>query len=423
MKVALKQSAMPTNPTANQDFTDGVFSSDVKLLLPFFGRAVANATITGQAGLSIGGSDGTNQASISHHIEDDLITTSDGDSRAFTTNTACLADAVTNSSIAEAAGSLLSNGGRLAWTDWNANELINALLVGGSDVLAAVSNGVLNSTTDVPITHGLGATPDVIIAFTINRDAVNNGTQAFGSIGFYDVVNNTYASVAYRNTNATTTSVAQALYTDSIVSNIEVAGTRNYRVTLNDIGATTFDMVADAVTANAPTTPPVVFFICLKVTNGTFKVGTFLTKTSTGVQVDISGMAAKPKLEILLPTFLTALDTISNATTPSSLGFGAAVDNESVTEQACASCYAQDAIVLGNPTPVTNTESYTSNSKAGFIFDSAGAAAVEFSVDSWISGGVSHNYSTANASGRYVAYLAIAQEAAAATPLMGQIMM
>ena len=413
MKAAVKQSAMPSSPTANQDFTDGVFSSDVKLMIPFFTRATANNTTADGAGSSFGATDGTGQAAIGHHSADALVTTSDVRTQAFTSNVATMADAVGNASIAEGSGSLLSTGGRIAWTDWNANELINALLIGGSDVSATVVSATLNGTTDVPVTHGLGATPDIIIGFTIARDTAGAGTNNY-SIGFYDVVGNTYASLSKREAGSTTTSLVSYLSTTFLAAEISNSAV-TWSVTVNDIGATTFDVVASAATPNAPTTAPVVYFICLKVTGGAYKVGTFLTKTSTGTQADITGMSAKPKLVMYLASDLltSEIDTVVATNRGESFGFGAAVDNEGVTEQGSVAAWGNDAVVLGNPTPVTEENSRTSNTKAGMIFNGSGALDTDWSISSWDSGGITNNYSTASGTARLVAYLAIAPEGAA----------
>lgn len=404
MKAAVVQSAMPSSPTANQDFTDGVFSSDVKAGLCFLSRGVTSNTIAEHSGIGIGVIDSAaTQRAWSTHNQDALGTSSDVRQEMSTTQIALFADAAANDTIAEAVGSILSNGVRAAWSDWNANELVSMLMIGGSDVEASVVSATLNGTTDVTVNHGLSAAPHVIICVSSGEAASSNGTYCH-SIGFYDVGAATYRGLSYRENNAATTLIAQKWMDSSIAS--EHSNTADtWNATINDVGATSFDVVASAATTD------VLFFLCIRVTGGTFKVGDFTTRTTTGTQADISGMAAAPKAVIYATSFLSSASgagTIVNDTNCESFGIGAAVNNESVTQQAASAKWADDAVVLGT----TDTKSLTSGNKAGVAFNGSGALAYAFDIESWDSGGVTHDYTTVDGTARRVIYLAIAPAAA-----------
>lgn len=404
MKVAIKQSAMPAS-TTTQDFTDTGFASDVKLFMPYLTRATANDTIANDWTQCVGAYDNTRQWCLSIHEDHNRITSTLTDSRDFLTNAACMADTITTTSIAEGAASNLSTGGRITWSDIDNLELVNGLLLGGSDVEASVVHGTLNGTTPVSVTHNLSGAPDVIIAYTMGAAEAGTTAQRW-SQGFYDVASNTYVCNVQRSSSGDpTTIIDQAIYTTYVAASI--TATLVWGVTLSSIGSTTFSMAASAASTAE------VYFICLKVTGGAFKVGTFLTKTTTGTQADISGMSAAPALVMYLPSFLTSangLDTIIAATTCESTGLGVAVNNGGSTEYGTIAMFNNDGTTLGN----TSCKCVTSNTKAGFIFGGGGALAVDWNINSWDSGGITNNYVTADATARYVGYLAIAPTAAAA---------
>jgi hypothetical protein len=155
--------------------------------------------------------------------------------------------------------------------------------------------------------------------------------------------------------------------------------------------------VADAATTD------IIKFVCLKVTGGAYKVGTFTTKTTTGTQADITGMSSAPQMVIYLPSLMTALNTFNDTGNSESMGIGVAVNNNGSTEQGSIAGWNDDGITLGT----TNTKSVTSNTKAGLIFSGTGTVAVDWAISSWDSGGITNNYTTANGAANYVAYLAI----------------
>lgn len=418
MKAAIVQQAMP-GVTGNQDYTDAVFSSDIQGALCFFTRATASDTITEEGMISVGAVDsGANQGAFSVHSADNIGTATDYRVELSTTEVALLTNAVANNSIAEGVASILTNGIRINWTDVNANELISVLLLGGADVVVSVRNVTLNGTTDVNVNHGLGGTPTAIIGLcTANAASASSSSNI--TIGFYDVAANAYRALTSRHANANSTSqVSQKWVVGSLVCEHDNA-TETWAATINDVGATTFDIVASAATTD------VVTLICIRLVGGVVQVGDFTTRTTVGTASDITGMSKKPKVVFYLTSFLTAGTGSGNIVASGScesFGLGIAVDNEGVTEQAAVSWWEDDGVVLGT----TDTKSLTSGNKAGLSFDNSGTLGYAWDISSWNSDGVTHNYTTTEATARRVVYLALAPAVAAppGTPtLMGQIVM
>jgi hypothetical protein len=402
MKVAVVQSAMPTSPTANQDFTHATFSSDLKAAILFATRGVAAGTIAEEGAISIGLlDDEANQASMAFHDDDGIGTATDVRTEVSTSAVLRFADAPSSGSLGSAVGSILSNGARAAWSGHSglANQLVSAFLLGGSDVEAEVVTATLNGTTDVTVAHGLSAAPHAIICLSPGNAANSNGT-ACRSVGFYDVAGATYRCMTHRQGSAnTTTLITQSWYTDAIaVEHDNVSAV--WKATINDVGATTFDVVASAATTD------VLMFLCIRVTGGSIKVGDFTTRTSTGTQADISGMSLAPKAVLYATSFLSSgAGTIVGSSTCESFGFGAMVDNGGTTQRAGVAMYSSDGVDLS--LNLTDTKSLTLGTRVG-AFNGSGALGYAFDVSSWDSGGVTHDYSTFDGTGRRVIYLAIA---------------
>jgi hypothetical protein len=409
---SVKQVAMPATATT-QDFTTTACSStNLDAALFAFTRGVTSNTIAEEGMLSVGALDsGGDEWGVSHHAKDNQGTASDARFESSTTQPAVMADAATNDTIAEGTGSVLSNGARITWTDINAQELINALMLCG-DGEANIVSATLNGTTDVTVSHGLANAPHLIVA--VNPTASGNSSGGL-STGFCDVAGSacgTYrATTLRRGHNAATTQDTQVWVTDAIAAELDNTSII-HKVTINDIDSDSFDVVASAATTD------VVYFLVIRIPSVDVKVGDFTTQTSSTTSADITGMSNAPIAAVYLTTFLsssTAADTVVTTTNSESFGIGFAANN-SGTEQAATAYWEDDNVSLAG---VSDTKSLTSGNRAGIAFNGSGALGYAFSIQSWDSGGITHNYNSFDGTARRVLYAAIAPDDGGAAASFG----
>lgn len=389
MKPALVQHAIPGS-TGTQDYTDAVFSSDVKGAVLFGSRATANATQTNGGALMLGATDGTTTRSACVSASNNVATTqvSGGNS------SNALQVINPNSSAAETAtlSSVLSTGIRLNWTAISLTRLINMLILGGSDVEMKTVLGTFTGSAapeTLTVSHGLsGGPPDIIFAFSYL------GTARY-SHGFYERAGAAYASSSYTNITGQTVSVALGGYVGSNAIIRQVSNTTSeYAVTLGNFTATTFDATATgAVTSDA------IVYVCIRVTGGAFKVGVLSTPTSPG-DLSTSGIGGTPQVLMMLPTRLTAVNTYDNADGSGQVGVGVAVNNNGTIQQMTAGFSSDDG---ANPSV---EQAYATNDRALVIQDTTGAADVEATLSSWDIDGFTLNFSNVAGNSYLVPYLA-----------------
>jgi hypothetical protein len=401
VNVAVESSAAPLTATT-QNLTDAnIDTLDAAII--FFSRGIATNTIAEEGGLSIGFVDGAgDDRGISVHSDDNIGTATDVLSEQSATNSALMADAATDTSIAEAAGAAITDGAQLTWSQVTGNrELVGAFLT-GNDGAADARTLTLNGTTPVTVTHALGATADLIVAISTTSASSGNAINPV-SVGFYDVAGTTYRAVSQRHAQAaTTTNVAESYWNNAIIVDHN-ATTQQYSVTVSNCDADSCDFVADQSTTD------VVYLMFYSFPAGVdIQVGDFTTKTSTGTNADITGMTDAPTAVLYLTTFMptgSAVNTVEgDSNEGESFGFGVAVNNGG-TEIASTAFWDNDGAVLG----ATNTKSLFSNS-AIVAFNGTGALGYAFNP-TWDSAGVTHNYTTVDATARRVIYAAIGPQA------------
>lgn len=398
MKFALVQQAIPSG-TGTQDYTDANIASDWKGVFLFSSSAAANATTTAIGRVMTGATDGTTSRSTAIAASDGAATTQVSGGNSANAYQVINSNGGTNETAAYS--STLSTGVRLNWTAIGTQRLINALLFAGSDVSFKVSTGTFTGSAapeTLAITHGLGATPDVIIAVSY----LGSGRY---SQGFYDVVHSTYAHVAYTNITGQVGAVTLGGYAgDNAILRQVSSSASEYAITIANVGGTTFDAVATGAT-----TTDVVYFIALKITNAAYKVGLFATPTSTGNAQVITGLGGTPSLLLTMPTRLTASNTYDNTDASGECGWGCAVNNNGTTQQMTACISADDAAI-------TSVEkSYTTNTKCLVVTDVAGAADVEATLQSWDTDAVTLNFSNVAASAFQIPYLLLGTAVVAPT--------
>lgn len=396
MRFAVVQATTPAAP-GTQDYTDSNISSDWKGALFFASRGGANNTVTGDGIFSEGATDGTNQRLCGIGGPDGA--TSAGTMTVFNhSSTAACAGVGDNNSgtpnILGAYSSTLSNGVRVNYTTTTVQALMNALLVSGSDVQWSCVNQTLgtgSSPVTTTVTHGLASAPDVIFC-------VASLGSARVTHGFHHVSGATYGCVSYCNINGVNPTLVGGYVGDDCIG-AQVSNTAvTYKLTVTNVGATTFDVVATGSTIEAD----VVTFISIKITNGVYKVGVATAPTGTGVAALVSGMSVTPDCVIAAMSRITNLNTFDSGDAGGVYGLGVVVNNGGSTQQACSSLSSDD-------NAATSIEkSYTSNTKCVAVMDAAGAIDIEAAHSSWDSGGVSLNWTNIS-SAVLIPYLAIGQ--------------
>lgn len=373
MKAGARQDASP-GATGNQSITDANISNDYRCLISFGGMATANHTLTAHASFGMGFTDGTASCAVAALYEDGQNPT---DCRSFMDDGYAYAIQGLNSSTttAECApNAVLSTGVQLNWTDIDTAQLVNHLLLSGSDLTAKVRTAVLNGTTPVTVTHGLGGTPDVIIAIHHGGadGALGSGSYSYGWWVRDDAVTGgvKYGQISGRNGHAATTVACIQRTSVSKIASYHTGTSPVYSVTIQNAGATTFEVVADSATTN------LIGFLCLRGISAT--TGLVTLPTGTGSTALISGLPSAAKTVFFLQTQNTsAVETSSTTDTAGVFGLGVAVNNNGTIQQMSACMSSDDGIV----TPSTSIEkSQISNTQAIRILDNAGVPDIEGAV-------------------------------------------
>jgi hypothetical protein len=410
VNVAVESSKMPNSPTT-QTFTD-VNIDTLDSAIVFFGRGTTNNTVIEEGGLSIGFADGGGaDLSISIHSDDAIGVNTDERTEKSATETVQLANAPTNGALANGTSAPVTDGLQLTWTDINAEELIGAFMTGNDGAADAVVL-TLNNTNTVTVTHALGATADLIVALNTSSSGNANNIDSF-SIGFYDVGSNTYRTMSHRQSPAATTpAISTAYWNDKISVDHDNGGTVRIGVTVSNCDTDSCDFTAAGTTADSTT--DTIYLMFYNFPSGTdVQVGDFVTKTSSGTQADITGMAAAPTAVLYSTSFMPSSIAVNTTATAANegevIGFGAAVNNGG-TELASTSMQSNETGALGT----TDTKSLFSQSSISSL-SSAGALGYAFGISSWDAGGVTHNYTTFDATARRVIYAAIAPGGTAAS--------
>jgi hypothetical protein len=389
MKVALVQQAIP-GATGTQSYTDANISSDLKAALVFSSSASANNTTAAIARFMAGMTDGTTHRSTAVAAADAVTTSQTSGGASTNVYRVINANGGTNETAAFSA--ILSNGLRLNWTAISTARLVNALMISGADVEASVVVGTFTSAAapeTLVINHGLSAAPDVIYAIS--------WLGLCYSHGFYDRVNNSYAAASYTNLTGQVGTVSLGGYvSDNAIIRQVSATASDYAVTLGAFNATSF-----SATATGATTNDTIAYLCLRVTDGVYKVGIENTPTSTGNFTVASGIAGTPALLMMATTRMTTLNGIDSSDESGVLGLGVMCNNNGTIQQ-CVSCLSSD-----DAASTTIEKSYTSNTKCLVICDTAGNADVEATPVSFNNGSITLNASNVSATSYLMPYLAV----------------
>lgn len=406
MKAAIVTQAMRTS-TGTQDWTDAIFSSDVKAAIFFGSRADTNATNTTQAELFLGCTDLTRNVVITLDEQDATAAPSDFN---YIDATHCIAKTTTGTLIASASyTSTLATGVRVTYDAASATAYVaNCLLLGGSDIEVAVSSAAFATTdTSKTITHNLTGTPEILIVVLAGQvAALGNGSTLSPVIGFWDGTNS--VGVGFSQTfGSNPTQVSARINSDlghQVLQDID-----RYTLSVSSVGATTLALNRTATATQVAC----VYVIAIRHLSNTLAAKASLSTlpTSTGNAALVTGMAVKPQVLISIPTRLTAT-TLATDDSTGSLGIGIAVNNNGVTQRAASAITVKDNVA----TSVARSQS--ANNAALISLDNTGALVNSADITSWDSGGVTLNHTAVGASAFEMISLAFGIQSAARVPSM-----
>jgi hypothetical protein len=415
VKAAVIQNATLTTLTT-QDWTDSTAvpgDTSLKGMITFGSYATANNTATADGRLTMGASDLTHNGAVSYSqvVNGSVIASANQTNYITNVGNLLVASSVPNVLVKASVTSALTNGARVTYSNIQASQfLINAALVAGSDIGFGNNSVTLtNPTTVISIPHNCGGTPDVIVCQALSGvGALPGGAGIATDITMvYERGGGTTASHTFAYGFKTDpTKTAAYITSAAAATGINVStGASGNTFTIGNVGATTFD-----VTLSFDQGSPTQFNVfAMRGTSNpiTAKCGLFTTKTSTGTSADITGMTQPPILVMYLPTRLTAAATLATDDTSACMGIGWSANNGGVTQQYCSSIVLPDNVA-------TNQVAFsrTSNNRAGIILDNSGNILTDWQINSWDSGGITHNYNTSSGTAYEVMYVAISSPVA-----------
>lgn len=393
-------------PTYTQDFTDATTfgGATPKAMIILGSRAVADDTSTSLGVSSIVGfAAGSNSAVMSHADN----TSASPNSAAYSThNTKAYARTNTSGTMdGEATGAFIANGYRLSWTDQSAGELLKVILIGGTGIEAAVSTLTSNNgTSGQTVTHGLTGTPDFIIA--MNAGPVSNNSIGAGSVspamGFWTASSQLSLAETLNDDGLTTVSSGGIIdSTHAIAQHASGGGASTWVGAISSVGASTFTITYNVAHTNT------VYFLAVRSTGTplTVKASTYTTAASTGNVADITGMATPPQILINLLNFQTVLDTGTSSTAGSEFGVGVALKNTGTSSTQVGTLISSDHDNIA--TSGGHGESRVSATNDIFLYAAGGGTTgTVATINSWDSGGITHNYSNVAAVSKIIPYLA-----------------
>ena len=309
-----------------------------------------------------------------------------------------------------ATATLIPDGVELTWSDQSVGESIRALLIGGAVEASVVSHESNNSLNVQTVTHGLSGPPEVIISVGVfAADTTTGGADAMPGLGFWAIDSQTAVGVRYRD-NVSTSAVSGRITTSAIAPAMGTNTAFVYTATISNVTDSTFDI--QWATASTVDT---VHFICLRSTTEEpldAIAGTFLTKTSTGTQTDISNLSVPPQIIFTVPTRLAGVDDGKSDDTSGGFGLGIACRRTGNGDNQYFGVFA-----TGNDGEAASSGWLNHQRHAGdhiVRLGLAGAVDVRARVSEWNDTHVVHDYQVADATASRVAFLAIGASGASA---------
>lgn len=316
-----------------------------------------------------------------------------------------------------ATATLIPDGVELTWSDQSVGESIRALLIGGAVEASVVSHESDNSLNVQTVTHGLSGPPEVIISIGVfAADTTTGGGEAMPGLGFWAIGSQTAVGVRYRD-NVSTSAVSGRISTTEIAPAMGTNTNFTYTATISNVTDTTFD-IQWTLNASVDT----VHFICLRSTTEEpldAIAGTFLTKTSTGTQTDITNLSVPPQIILTVPTRLADVDAGKSDDTGGGFGLGIACRRTGNGDNQYFGVFATGNDGEGAGTAWLNHQRHAGDHIVRLSL--AGAVDVRARVSEWNDTNVVHGYQVANATASRVAYLAIGATGQSSAPAITSV--
>lgn len=299
----------------------------------------------------------------------------------------------------------ITDGMQVDWTSTNVARQCSAIIFQEGIENFDVQTPMLNGAGDTVVTTGFQ--PDIVIAFSPDRNDESGSNEAHWSMSFYDVSGDSYHGVMGMAGDGSTTPVSAERFDETnIVGFINNVGNVFQTWTLGSFDATGFtaSKVAGTVGRN-------IIFVSIKLSAGySYSVGTVNAPVATGVDSILSGLDHTPQIALFAGCGQTAAGASGSQC---SVGFGACTG----ANQFSVGGAIQDFTSANN----SNTSSHHHSDATIYITDDVGTVISEGAFDAFQSDGVDINFSTADV-GVALAYLTIGPVPASSAPMMNKMM-
>lgn len=387
-----------------QDFSRSGLGTPLGYLL-FGGQVTTLNTDIDDFALSVGAADFTSEAMGFSGSEHNQATS---DSRRIYRSDEVLRIATAGDSAANEQCSdngAITDGMQVDWTATDVARQCSAIIF---------QEGIANFDVQSPSLNGTGATvvttgfePDIVIAFSPDRDNENGSNEAHWSMSFYDVSGDSYHGVMGMAGDGSTTPVSAERFDETnIVGFINNVGNVFQTWTLGSFTSTGFTATKAAGSAARN-----IIFVSISLSAGySFSIGTVNAPTSTGVDSILSGLDHEPQIALFAGCGQTAAGQSSGQC---SVGFGACTEDDEFS--------IGGAIRDFGSANNSDASSHHHDDATIYITDDAGTVISEGAFSAFQSDGVDINFSTAD-TGVALAYLTIGPVPVSAAPMMNKMM-
>jgi hypothetical protein len=294
----------------------------------------------------------------------------------------------------------VTDGIQVDWVATETQSLATALMFNEGIANFDEQYVTMNGTGSTTITPGFQA--DIVIFISAGQTSQFGAADGIMNFSMYDRVNDEYASIGVVANDADTTpSSAERSDHSYMIGSVNITSGANFNhFTLGSFTSTTFDATKISSSGAMQIT-----VVSIKLDTGySAQVGSFAAPTSTGVTSVVSGLGFTPQLALFTGTTQTAVDTGSAA---SGSFFVGACDAD---DEFCVGGFSEDLDSATN----TNTGTHHRSDSCIYGRSDAGTAISVAAFDSFPSGGIDLNFSTASTAIR-VGYLAIGPDGGGVT--------
>lgn len=413
------QSATSVAAASTQNFADAQFASDLKIQLYFGAGATAFGSSVANARLSIGASTGPSKnVAMSLHRSDASVTSAIV-SNSQVTNNACvlLQSGGSGTDLLRAAVTASIATGQTLTPSVNGavGDIIFALGLGGSDIEAAIVEQVTSTgTATYDVSHTLGGAPEIIIPLANGERTAANANFANGTMIQGAWTPNGQFGIVCKSLNnpATTTDNKGGAATANLGASLFNDGTVNHRLSISNVGATTFRLtLSTSGNANG-----VMEFLVIRGTSSPLsaEAGIFTAPTAAGPFLLNTQVPSVKTVTLLFPTAITSPlvsgEVLVSGSQAGHCGVGFVVKDGSTIKQGAISTNSKAGVTTSvAKTRISQTSCLLITDGDGNVVSEAAATAVAEDV--------ALNFTTANPAA-LVGYLSFGVPVSGPTPVV-----